>query len=59
MSHHVLNIVFDKVFFILGIVQTMGESGLTRQPKTQKLNEELDIVDRNIKCLHNLPEEIL
>ena len=37
----------------------MDGSGLTQQPKKQKLNEELDIVDRNIKCLHNLPEEIL
>ena len=37
----------------------MDESGLTQQPKKQKLNEELDIVDRNIKCLNNLPEEIL
>nr|POE52586.1 f-box/lrr-repeat protein [Quercus suber] len=37
----------------------MDGSGLTQQPKKQKLNEELDIVDRNIKCLNNLPEEIL
>ena len=37
----------------------MDGSGLTQQPKRQKLNEERDAVDRNIKCLHNLPEEIL
>ncbi|KAL4628450.1 hypothetical protein ACB092_05G239100 [Castanea dentata] len=37
----------------------MDESGLTQQPKKQKLNEERDVVDRNIKCLRNLPEEIL
>uniref|UniRef100_A0A7N2KQJ4 F-box domain-containing protein n=1 Tax=Quercus lobata TaxID=97700 RepID=A0A7N2KQJ4_QUELO len=37
----------------------MDGSGLTQQSKKQKLNEELDVVDRNIKCLHNLPEEIL
>ncbi|XP_050288640.1 F-box/FBD/LRR-repeat protein At5g56420-like [Quercus robur] len=37
----------------------MDGSGLTQQPKKPKLNEELDVVDRNIKCLHNLPEEIL
>ena len=37
----------------------MDGSGLTQQPKKQKLNEERDVVDRNIKCLHNLPEEIL
>ena len=37
----------------------MDGSGLTQQPKRQKLNDEQDVVDRNIKCLHNLPEEIL
>uniref|UniRef100_A0A7N2LUA9 F-box domain-containing protein n=1 Tax=Quercus lobata TaxID=97700 RepID=A0A7N2LUA9_QUELO len=37
----------------------MDGSGLTQQPKKPELNEELDVVDRNIKCLHNLPEEIL
>ncbi|XP_065638628.1 F-box/LRR-repeat protein At3g26922 [Quercus suber] len=37
----------------------MDGSGLTQQPKKPKLNEERDAVDRNIKCLHNLPEEIL
>ncbi|KAM3749357.1 hypothetical protein ACB098_05G178300 [Castanea mollissima] len=37
----------------------MDESGLTQQPKKPKLNEEQDAVGRNIKCLHNLPEEIL
>ena len=37
----------------------MDGSGLTQQPKKPKLNEERDFVDRNIKCLHNLPEEIL
>ncbi|KAL4628452.1 hypothetical protein ACB092_05G239200 [Castanea dentata] len=37
----------------------MDGSGLTQQPKKQKLNEERDVVDRNIKCLRNLLEEIL
>ena len=37
----------------------MDGSGLTQQPKKPELSEELDVVDRNIKCLHNLPEEIL
>ncbi|GMY36933.1 F-box/FBD/LRR-repeat protein At5g56420-like isoform X1 [Fagus crenata] len=37
----------------------MDGSGLIQNPKNQKLSEEQDIMDRNSKCLCDLPNEIL
>ena len=37
----------------------MDGSGLIQNPKNQKLSEEQDIIDRNSKCLRDLPNEIL
>ncbi|KAF3948897.1 hypothetical protein CMV_025158 [Castanea mollissima] len=59
MKRHSTDVVLVPASGTNGIVLTMDESGLTQQPKKPKLNEERDAVGRNIKCLHNLPEEIL